>query len=100
MLYIIEQYEQEITYKLLSDDEIADGYFFKFNVASIMRADMLTQIQALTTAIQNFLYKPNEAREFLDLPTDPYGDVLVGNGATIPLSLVGTQWSGGGDNNG
>lgn len=100
LLYIIEQYEQEITYKLLSDDEIADGYFFKFNVASIMRADMLTQIQALTTAIQNFLYKPNEAREFLDLPTDPYGDVLVGNGATIPLSLVGTQWSGGGDNNG
>lgn len=93
LLYIVEQYEQEITYKLLTDEEREKGYFFKFNIASIMRADMLTQIQALTAAVGNFVYTPNEAREYLDLPSKEGGDNLIGNGSTIPLSMVGNQYT-------
>lgn len=92
LLYIVTQYEQEVTYKLLSADDIANGYFFKFNVSSILRADLLTQINALSTAVQSFIYKPNEARVLLDLPTVEGGDKLLGNGASIPIDLVGRQY--------
>ncbi|MGG3848573.1 phage portal protein, partial [Brevibacillus agri] len=35
---ILTMYEQELTYKLLLDDEIRDGYFFRFNVDAILRS--------------------------------------------------------------
>lgn len=92
LLYIIKQYEEEITYKLLSQDEIKKGYHFKFNVAVILRADLKTQIETLSNAVSNFIYTPNEAREKLDLEAKPGGDKLLGNGASIPVELAGTQY--------
>ena len=92
LLYIIKQYEEELTYKLLSSDEVANGYHFKFNVAVILRADLATQIQTLSTGVANFIYTPNEARAMLDLESKPGGDRLLGNGASIPVELAGTQY--------
>ena len=92
LLYIIKQYEEELTYKLLSSDEVANGYHFKFNVSVILRADLKTQIETLSTAVSNFIYTPNEAREKLDLEAKPGGDKLLGNGASIPVELTGTQY--------
>ena len=92
LLYIIKHYEEEITYKLLSSDEISDGYHFKFNVAVILRADLQTQINTLSTAVANFIYTPNEARAKLDLEAKPGGDRLLGNGASIPVEYAGYQY--------
>lgn len=92
MLYIIKQYEEEINYKLLSHDEIEKGYYFKFNVAVILRADLKTQVETLCQAISNFLYTPNEARAMLDMEAKEGGDQLLGNGASIPVQLAGTQY--------
>ena len=92
LLYIIKQYEEEITYKLLSSEEVDDGYHFKFNVAVILRADLKTQIETLSNAVSNFIYTPNEAREKLDLEAKPGGDKLLGNGASIPVELTGSQY--------
>jgi HK97 family phage portal protein len=92
LLYIIKQYEEELTYKLLSDDEIRDGYHFKFNVAVILRADLATQINTLSTAVNSFLMTPNEARGKLDLESVEGGDRLLGNGASIPVELTGSQY--------
>lgn len=92
LLYIIKQYEEELTYKLLSEQEIADGYHFKFNVAVILRADLQTQINTLSTAVSNFIYTPNEARAKLDLEAKEGGDQLLGNGASIPVQLAGSQY--------
>lgn len=92
LLYIIKQYEEELSYKLLSSDEVANGYHFKFNVAVILRADLQTQINTLSTAVSNFIYTPNEARAKLDLEAKPGGDKLLGNGASIPVELAGTQY--------
>ena len=92
LLYIIKQYEEELTYKLLSSDEVANGYHFKFNVAVILRADLKTQIETLSNAVANFIYTPNEAREKLDLEAKQGGDKLLGNGASIPVELAGTQY--------
>ena len=93
LLYIVKQYEEEIGYKLLTDTEEAAGYHVKFNTAVILRADQQTQINTLSAAVANFLMTPNEARERLDLPSKPGGDELLGNDASIPVQLAGTQYS-------
>ena len=92
LLYIIKQYEEELTYKLLSDREVSQGYHFKFNVAVILRADLATQINTLSTGVSNFIYTPNEARAMLDLEAKEGGDRLLGNGASIPVDMAGIQY--------
>ena len=93
MLYILKQYEEELNYKLLSREEIDNGYYFKFNVAVILRADLKTQIETLSQAVANFIYTPNEARALLDKSSLPGGDKLLGNGASIPVELAGSQYT-------
>ena len=93
LLYIIKQYEEELSYKLLSSEEIDNGYHFKFNVAVILRADLATQINTLSTGVSNFIYTPNEARAMLDLEAKKGGDKLLGNGASIPVELTGSQYT-------
>lgn len=92
LLFIVKQYEEELTYKLLTDDEVANGYHIKFNVAVILRADQKTQIETIRSAVSGFLMTPNEGRERLDLPAVEGGDQLIGNGSTIPITAVGAQW--------
>ena len=92
MLFIVKQYEEEISEKLLTPDERDNGYSTKFNTRVLMRVDQFTQINTISTAIQSFLYMPNEGREFLDMPAVAGGDQLIGNGSTIPLSMVGEQY--------
>ena len=43
LLYIIKQYEEELTFKLLSPGEVIKGYHFKFNIDVIMRSDFASQ---------------------------------------------------------
>ena len=93
LLYIIKQYEEELSYKLLTSDEIEGGYHFKFNVAVILRADLATQINTLSVGVSNFIYTPNEARAMLDLEAKEGGDRLLGNGASIPVELTGSQYT-------
>lgn len=93
LLYIIKQYEEELTYKLLSTEEIESGLHFKFNVAVILRADLKTQIDSLSTAVNSFIYTPNEARALLDLEAKEGGDELLGNGASIPVRYAGSQYT-------
>ena len=93
LLYILKQYEEELNYKLLLREEIDNGYYFKFNVAVILRADLKTQIETLSQAVSNFIYTPNEARALLDKPAKPGGNKLLGNGASIPVELAGAQYT-------
>jgi HK97 family phage portal protein len=92
LLYIIKQYEEELTYKLLSADEVAKGYHFKFNIDVIMRSDFATKVNTLAAAVNSFLMTPNEARGKMDLEAKDGGDRLLGNGASIPVELTGSQY--------
>jgi HK97 family phage portal protein len=92
LLYIIKQYEEELSYKLLTPREVEQGYHFKFNVAVILRADLATQIDTLSKGVSNFIYTPNEARAMLDLEAKEGGDKLLGNGASIPVEYTGAQY--------
>lgn len=93
LLYILKQYEEELNYKLLSREDIDNGFYFKFNIAVLLRADQKTQIETLSQAVSNFIYTPNEARAYLDKPAMAGGDRLLGNGASIPVELAGTQYT-------
>lgn len=93
LLYILKQYEEELTYKLLSAEEIAAGYYFKFNVAVILRADQKTQIEALKNAVNGGIYTANEARSYLDKESKPGGDQLIVNGTMVPLTQVGAAYN-------
>ena len=93
LLYILKQYEEELTYKLLSAEEIAAGYYFKFNVAVILRADQKTQIETLKNAVNGGIYTPNECRSLLDKEAKPGGDDLIVNGTMVPLTQVGAAYN-------
>ncbi|MCS4471107.1 phage portal protein [Clostridium botulinum] len=97
LLFILNQYEQEITFKLLSEEERLKGFYFKFNVNSILRADMKTQMESLATGVNNGIYSIDEARAYLDMPKIDGGSTPIVNGNYIPLTRVGEAYSKGGD---
>lgn len=92
LLYILQHYEQELTYKLLPGKRVLGGEEFKFNVNSILRADHKTQIETLANGVKHGIYVPNEARAKLDLPAMPGGDRLYLNGNSIPAEMAGVQY--------
>jgi len=94
LLYILKQYEEEINYKILSDEDTEKGLYFKFNVGVLLRMDTKTQVESITKAISGFLYTPNEGRAMMDLPAKPGGDSLLGNGSTIKAEQIGVQYNG------
>ena len=93
LLFIVKQYEEELSYKLLSFDELRKGYRFKFNVDVILRADFKTKVETLSKAVNTFLMTANEAREKLDLEAVDGGDSLMGNGSTVKLEQIGIQYN-------
>lgn len=92
LLYILKQYEEELTYKLLSDEERASGLYFKFNVSVILRADLKTQMESLTSAVAGGLMTPDEARAMLDLQSKGCND-LICNGNMIKVSQAGMAYN-------
>lgn len=91
MLFPLKQYEEELTYKLYMGTDKS----CKFNEKAILRTDSKTQMEILAQGVQNGMRKVNEARELLDLPRDPDGDVLLMNGNFIPVKMAGEQYKKG-----
>lgn len=100
MAYRMKIYEEEINAKVLTPQQIKDGYWYKFNEKAILRTDSKTQQEIICGYVNNGVYTPNEARDLLQLPAEEGGDVLVMNGNYIPITMVGQQYSssGGGEN--
>lgn len=92
LMFILNQYEEELNFKLLSDLEIKQGYYFKFNTGALLRADMKTQVESLRGAVEAGIYTRNEARAYLDLEAKDGGDELTVNGSTVNLKDVGIQY--------
>lgn len=79
-----EQIEQELNAKIFGS---ARGRFVAFDLDGLMRGDLLSRMQAYAQAIQNAVYKPNEARRKEGLPDAEGGDQLYMNGAIAPIGL-------------
>lgn len=98
-LFILKQYEEELNFKLLSDKELDQGMYLKFNEKALLRTDSKTQMECLAKGVNNGIYTPNEARSYLDLVSIDDGDKLIVNGNYIPITDVGKQYMKGGENN-
>ncbi|MTI95188.1 MAG: phage portal protein [Firmicutes bacterium] len=85
---ILTMYEQEMTYKLFTPSEFEAGYYIRFNVDSILRADIGTRMEAYRKGIQGGMLAPNEAREKEELAPFDGGDMLLVNKAMVPLSQL------------
>ena len=95
MAYRLKMYEEEINAKVLLPRQQEEGFFYKFNEKAILRTDSKTQMENLAQAVNNGIYTPNEAREYLDKPAEDGGDILMVNGNYIPITDVGKQYGGG-----
>lgn len=89
---ILTMYEQELTYKLLLDEEIKAGFFLQFNVDVMLRTSLKERYEAYKLAIEGSFMKPNEARKKENMPPAPGGDQLIANGTYQPLDKVGMAY--------
>lgn len=79
----VERWEQELKRKLLTTDEIAAGFYIKFNLNALLRGDMAAR-SAFYTALFNIgALNPNEIRAFEEM--NPYEG---GERYRVPLSLA------------
>ncbi|MCG8541237.1 MAG: phage portal protein [Clostridia bacterium] len=86
---IFKQYEEQISAKLLSEDEVFNkGYEVQFEVNAVLRGDFRTQVETVGTAIDKGVMKINEGRKYLGLPIVEEGDVLLANGTYIPVKMI------------
>ena len=97
MQYRLKLYEEEINAKILLPEQQAQGFYYKFNEKAILRTDSKTQMETLTSAVNNAIYKPNEASALLNLEDADGGDILMCNGNYIPLTSVGSQYTNTGE---
>jgi len=92
LMDILTGYEQELTYKLFTDQELEEGYYIKFNVNAILRADPKTRYEAYRSAIQSGFMTPNEVRALEELEPKEGGDRLLINGNMMPIEMAGEAY--------
>jgi phage portal protein BeeE len=89
---ILTGYEQELTYKLFTQRELEKGYYIKFNVNAILRADPKTRYEGYRIAIQSGFMTANEVRALEEMEALPGGDKLLVNGNMMPIEMAGEQY--------
>ena len=90
-------YEQELTYKLFTKKELEEGYYIKFNVNAILRADPKTRYEGYRIAIQSGFLTANEVRALEEMDEKEGGDRLLINGNMMPIEMAGKQYMKGGE---
>lgn len=85
---IVQQWEDELNRKLLSDADYKVGYRFRFDTDSLIRADMVAMANKYQMAIRGGWMRMNEVREREGLPLDPNGDELMCARDIIPLRIM------------
>lgn len=99
MIVRIKAYEEEVNYMLLTPEEQKSDKYYKMNEKVILRADSKTQTENITKLVNNGVYTPNEARDYVDKPHVEGGDIPIVNGNYIPLTQVGKQYKKEGEQN-
>lgn len=89
---ILTMYEQELSWKLLTSQEIESGHYFKFNVDSILRSSLKERYESYGMAIDKGFLTPNEVRELEDRPILEGADELICNGNMQKLKDVGAYY--------
>ena len=73
----IKRFEDELTYKLLYEQERKDGYYIKFNEKGLLRGDLKSQTEYLKTMLANGVLNRNEVRALDDRNPIKGGDIYT-----------------------
>lgn len=88
ILPIVRMYELEFNKKLLTEEEISQGYAFKFNLNGLARGDMQTRGDFYQKGIRSAWFTPNEVRSLEELPPKPGGDSILISRDLIPIEKI------------
>ena len=80
----VEAFEQELNLKLFGRGN--RDFFVEMNMDGLLRGDFKTRMEGYSVAIQTAQMTPNEARRLENRADDPAGDVLLVQGATVPVA--------------
>ena len=80
----LKVWEEECEVKLLTEGELAKGYYFKFNDGSLLRTDKQTTATIVSTLITSRVMSPNEAREWFDMNPYEGGDTYENPNTSAP----------------
>ena len=90
---VLTCYEQEMSYKLLTTEERNNGLFIEGNADVMLRTDLLSRMQAYTTAVGGGIMQIAEARRRENLKFIKGTDrLLMQNGAAIWIDDLGKQY--------
>lgn len=84
---IVTQYEEEQTWKLLTDREIAAGLEVRINLMAELRGDTAARGNWYQIMLQNGPFSVNDVRALEDLPDIPGGNEHRASLNDVPLSL-------------
>ena len=68
LLPIVKQYESEFNRKLLTRNQRAKGFYFKFNVNGLLRGDTAARTNFYQMMIRNGIASSNDLRKLEELP--------------------------------
>jgi HK97 family phage portal protein len=88
MLPIVTAYEQELGRKLLTSAQRRQGFAFKFNMESVLRADAAAQAEVYQKAIRGGWMKPNEVRARYNLQSEKEGNKLLASRDLTTLEYI------------
>lgn len=84
----VKQFEQELTLKLFGRDP---RFKVEMNMDGLLRGDIATRMEAHAKAIASGIYSPAHAALIEDMPVRPEGDVLLVQGAMVPIGSAGAD---------
>ena len=88
ILPIVKQWEESFNRRLLTYEEVCQGYGFRFDMDALKRGDTSAMADKHSKAIRSAYMTPNEARREDGLPDLQYGNELMIARDLIPLRVV------------
>lgn len=84
---IVTQYEEEQTYKLLTDSELKAGLELRINMMAELKGDTASRANWYRAMSELSVFSPNDIAALEDLPDVPGGDRRRANLTYVPLDL-------------
>ena len=88
ILPIVKQWEEAFSRRLLTYEEIQEGYCFRFDMDALKRGDTAAMADKHQKGVRSGVMTPNEARAENGLPPIEYGDEIFISRDMVPVRTL------------